>query len=52
MRRTLEAAITAAVCGIACVSQRSVIADDFPRAVTEARRAADGVLLVELWARW
>ncbi len=43
----------AALAGIACASHRpAIVADDWPRALAEARRASGEVLLVELWARW
>ncbi len=53
MRTDLTLLTAVTVAGIACASQRPVIvADDWPRALAEARRAPDEVLLVELWAGW
>jgi len=53
MRRNVTFLIAAALGGIACEPHRpAVVADDLPRALAEARRASDEVLLVELWARW
>ncbi len=44
---------TVAVAGIACAWHRpAIVADDWSRALAEARRAPEEVLLVELWAGW
>ncbi len=53
MRTDPRVLAAVAAAGIACASQRPVIvADDWWRALAEARRAPDEVLLVELWAGW
>lgn len=52
MNRELTILAAAAVATASCASRRAtLVADDWPRALAEAR-ATDGVLLVELWARW
>lgn len=53
MKPNLTVLVAAAVAVVACTSHRpAIVADDWSRALAESRRSSDGVLLVELWARW